>query len=134
VERPRVHGPSSTSASPNLNLHPRALDLIELIDVLWLRGDTIVKAFEIEHTTSVFSGILRMSDLVALQPNLSIPLYIVAPDERRQKVIRELNRPTFPGASSAAGRHLSLPVVLQSQDPGRAGAIVRAVPPARVPR
>ncbi len=78
-----------------LNLHPRALDLIEMIDVLWLRGDTIIKAFEIENTTSVFSGILRMSDLVALQPNLHIPLYIVAPDERRDKVIRELNRPTF---------------------------------------
>jgi hypothetical protein len=39
--------------------------------------------------------ILRMSDLVALQPNLNIPLYIVAPDDRREKVIRELNRPTF---------------------------------------
>lgn len=79
----------------NLNLHPRALDLVELIDVLWLQGDAIVKAFEVENTTSVFSGILRMSDLVALQPNLNIPLYIVAPDERRDKVIRELNRPTF---------------------------------------
>ena len=36
-----------------------------------------------------------MSDLVALQPNLNTPLYIVAPDDRRDKVIRELNRPTF---------------------------------------
>jgi hypothetical protein len=79
----------------NLNLHPRALDLVELIDVLWLQGDAIVKAFEIETTTSVFSGILRMSDLVSLVPNLNIPLYIVAPDERRDKVIREVNRPTF---------------------------------------
>jgi hypothetical protein len=29
-----------------------------------------------------YSGLLRMADLLALQPNVSIPLYIVAPDER----------------------------------------------------
>jgi predicted RNA-binding protein len=68
---------------------------IELIDVLWLRGNAIVAAFEIESTTSIYSGLLRMSDLIAMQPNLNIPLYLVAPDERRQKVIDEVNRPTF---------------------------------------
>lgn len=36
-----------------------------------------------------------MSDLISMQPNLRIPLYIVAPDERRSKVITEINRPTF---------------------------------------
>jgi hypothetical protein len=30
---------------------------IELIDVLWLKGNSIVAAFEIEHTTSVYSGL-----------------------------------------------------------------------------
>ena len=30
-----------------------------------------------------------------MQPNLSIPLFIVAPDDRREKVFREVNRPTF---------------------------------------
>jgi len=68
---------------------------IELIDVLWLRGNAIVAAFEIESTTSIYSGLLRMSDLVTMQPNLNIPLYLVAPDERREKVIEEVNRPTF---------------------------------------
>ena len=68
---------------------------IELIDVLWLRGSTIVAAFEIESTTSIYSGLLRMSDLIAMQPNLNIPLYLVAPDERRDRVITEVNRPTF---------------------------------------
>ena len=52
-------------------------------------------AFEIESTTSIYSGLLRMSDLITMQPNLNIPLYIVAPDERRNKVIAEVNRPTF---------------------------------------
>lgn len=68
---------------------------IELIDVLWLRGNSIVAAFEVESTTSVYSGLLRMSDLLALQPNLDINLFLVAPDERKAKVEQEILRPTF---------------------------------------
>src|SRR5207302_366684 len=68
---------------------------IEMIDVLWLAGNSIVAAFEVECTTSIYSGLLRMSDLLALQPNLEINLYLVAPDERREKVIQEILRPTF---------------------------------------
>jgi predicted RNA-binding protein len=68
---------------------------IELIDVLWLQGNAIVAAFEIEHTTAVYSGLLRMADLITMQPNLNIPLYVVAPDERWAKVSEEVNRPTF---------------------------------------
>jgi hypothetical protein len=36
-----------------------------------------------------------MSDLIVMQPNLNIPLYLVAPDDRREKVMIEVNRPTF---------------------------------------
>ncbi len=68
---------------------------IELIDVLWLKGNAIVAAFEIESTTSIYSGLLRMADLVAMQPNINIPLYLVAPEDRRAKVMTEVNRPTF---------------------------------------
>lgn len=68
---------------------------IELIDVLWLKGNSIVAAFEVECTTSVYSGLLRMSDLLSLQPNLDINLYLVAPDDRRSKVQQEILRPTF---------------------------------------
>jgi hypothetical protein len=68
---------------------------IELIDVLWLKGNSIVHAFEVECTTAVYSGLLRMSDLLALQPNLEISLFLVAPDERRDKVEQEILRPTF---------------------------------------
>jgi hypothetical protein len=32
---------------------------------------------------------------LAMQPNINIPLYLVAPDERRDKVLEEVNRPTF---------------------------------------
>lgn len=68
---------------------------IELIDVLWLKGNAIIAAFEIESTTSIYSGLLRMADLIAMQPNLNIPLFLVAPAERRNKVFAEVNRPTF---------------------------------------
>ena len=69
--------------------------IIALIDVLWLRGNRIIAAFEIECTTSVYSGLLRMSDLLALQPNINIKLYIIAPEIRRSKVRGEILRPTF---------------------------------------
>ncbi len=63
--------------------------------MLWIRGRYIVRAFEVEHTTSVYSGILRMADLLALQPNVDIRLHIVAPLERREKVFQEIRRPVF---------------------------------------
>ncbi len=68
---------------------------IENIDVLWLQGRAIVHAFEIEHTTSIYSGLLRMADLLAMQPRLSISLHIVAPVARRDQVRKEVVRPVF---------------------------------------
>jgi hypothetical protein len=73
-----------------------------MIDVIWLKGSSIQAAFEIESTTSIYSGLLRMADLISMLPNLTIPLFIVAPDERRQKVFTEVRRPTF--------RHLPTPM------------------------
>lgn len=78
-----------------LNYDETTLRTIEQIDVLWLKRRAIVRAFEVEHTTSVYSGILRMADLLALQPNMDIKLHIVAPSERREKVFQELRRPVF---------------------------------------
>ena len=78
-----------------LNYDDITLQTIERIDVIWLRKRSIARAFEVEHTTAVYSGILRMSDLLAYQPNMDIKLYIVAPDDRRDKVKQEIRRPTF---------------------------------------
>ena len=64
---------------------------IEQIVVLWIKKRSIVRAFEVEHTTSVYSGLLRMADLLAMQPNLKIKLHIVAPESRRDKVLREFD-------------------------------------------
>jgi hypothetical protein len=68
---------------------------IENIDLLWLAGQTIVAAFEVEHTTSVYSGLLRMSDLITMQPNLDIKFYLTAPDARHEKFCDEVARATF---------------------------------------
>lgn len=78
-----------------LNYDDTTLKTIEQIDMLWLRGRAIKRAFEVEHTTSIYSGILRMADLLALQPNMDIRLHIVAPVARRDKVFQEVRRPVF---------------------------------------
>lgn len=78
-----------------LSYDAATIKTIEQIDVLWLRRRSIVRAFEVEHTTSVYSGILRMADLLALQPNMDIRLHIVAPASRKDKVFQELLRPVF---------------------------------------
>lgn len=78
-----------------LNYDTATLKTIENIDVLWIKGRSIIRAFEVEHTTSIYSGILRMADLMALQPNLNIHAHIVAPIERKDKVLQEISRPVF---------------------------------------
>jgi hypothetical protein len=89
-------GDFSVETLPNLGLDDSSQKIIGLIDVIWLKGaKQIAAAFEVEHTTSIYSGLLRMSDLVVLAPNLNFPLYLVAPQSRLEKVRRELSRPTF---------------------------------------
>jgi predicted RNA-binding protein len=90
----KVEGNQLLNVLP-LNYDALTIKTIEQIDVLWLKGRSIVRAFEVEHTTSIYSGILRMADLLALQPNMDIKLHIVAPSERRGKVFEEIQRPVF---------------------------------------
>ncbi|MBZ0273226.1 type II restriction endonuclease [bacterium] len=75
-----------------------AVESIRLIDVLYLeRGsDTVAAAFEVEHTTSIHSGIVRMLDL-ALGPasEAARGLFLVAPDDRQDAVRMQLMRPAF---------------------------------------
>src|SRR4029450_9220656 len=78
-----------------LNYDDVTLKTVERIDVLWLKGRSIRRAFEVEHSTSIYSGLLRMADLLALQPNMDIRLHIVAPEDRREKVFAEIRRPVF---------------------------------------
>lgn len=89
-------GDLSLKELPTLGLDTDAQNIIRLIDVVWIKGARqVVAALEIESTTSVYSGLLRLSDLTVSVPNLSFDLYIVAPQSRLDKVRRELLRPTF---------------------------------------
>jgi hypothetical protein len=80
---------------PGMGLSDEATRRISLIDVIWINQSAPVCAFEIETSTSIYSGLLRMSDLLAVTPALKIQIYIVAPRERQTKVLAELARPTF---------------------------------------
>ena len=97
VERHLPEGGARLITRLPLNYNEDTNKTIEQIDVLWLRNRSIARAFEVEHTTAVYSGLLRMADLLALQPNMDIRLYIVAPSERRSKVFQEIRRPAFSG-------------------------------------
>jgi type II restriction enzyme len=73
-------------------------DAIRLIDVLWLTPDTarVAAAFEVEHTTSIYSGIVRLLDLaLGAAAESARGLFLVAPDDREDKVRAQLARPAF---------------------------------------
>lgn len=85
------------------------LDSVRLIDVLWISKETqtVAAAFEVEHSTSIYSGIVRMLDL-ALGTELAVraPLFLVAPDNRRQEVRQQLQRPAFSRVAELGIRYL----------------------------
>jgi hypothetical protein len=78
-----------------LNFDLATMKTIENIDVIWLERRAIAHAFEVEHTTTIYSGLLRMADLLTMQPRIDISLHIVSPLERRDQVRREIVRPVF---------------------------------------
>jgi hypothetical protein len=95
VYRSERLGDLSVESLPSLGLPRPAQDVVEYIDVLWIDDGLVVCAFEVEHSTAVYSGLLRLSDLVTVQPYTPIRLFVVADEARRPKFARELTRPTF---------------------------------------
>lgn len=75
----------------------RVFNIIKQVDVLWLkRGSSELSAmFEVEHSTSIYSGLLRFNDLHLIEPNLKPKFSIVSNDLRRALFLRQINRPTF---------------------------------------
>lgn len=70
-----------------------ALETIQRIDVMWIKDNNIVAAFEVEESTGVSSGLLRLFDLKIVLPGPE--LYIVSKNYSLRKVKREINRPSF---------------------------------------
>lgn len=80
---------------PNFGFDENTRRIVQNIDVLWLTRNVIHRAFEVESTTSIYSGLLRLNDLALAQPNNQIRLLIVAANTRREKVFNQLIRPSF---------------------------------------
>jgi hypothetical protein len=68
---------------------------IENIDVVWKQEFRIGAAYEIENSTSIYSGLLRFADLNILAPNTLYPMFVVAPASRKNRLREQLCRPTF---------------------------------------
>lgn len=67
-----------------------------LIDAMWIGNKSIPAIFEVENSTGVTSGLNRMLSFKKHMPSLSdMRFIIVAPDDLRDKVFREVNRPEF---------------------------------------
>ena len=112
-DRNRAYGGGRLSDGCAGDLRPfdgsAGIDAVRLIDVLWLdrRDGAIHAAFEVEHTTSIYSGIVRMLDL-ALGPcgNLLKGIFLVAPDAREAEVRAQMARPAFAAVVDLDVRYL----------------------------
>lgn len=72
-------------------------DILSEIDVIWIeRGAGRLRAlFEVEHSTPIYSGLLRFNDVHLTSPSSKATYSIVSNDDRRSIFVRQLNRPTF---------------------------------------
>ncbi|MET0753900.1 MAG: restriction endonuclease [Pyrinomonadaceae bacterium] len=67
-----------------------------LIDCIWFKNGRLMPAvIEIEHSTGVRSGLTRMKTFQDAFPPFPTRWVIAAPDEDREKVLRECNTPQF---------------------------------------
>jgi type II restriction enzyme len=95
--------PPAVEASPGA-------EAVRLIDVLWVEraGGHVVAGFEVEHSTSIYSGIVRLLDLALGCPagDATRHLFLVAPDSREDEVRQQLARPAFRAVAHLAVRFL----------------------------
>ncbi len=75
----------------------RIHNVISEVDIIWLqRGSSEIKAlFEVEHSTPIYSGLLRFNDLHLIEPKLQPKFSIVSNELRKALFLRQINRPTF---------------------------------------
>lgn len=71
-------------------------NVLSEIDVVWVASgrNTIEGLYEVEHSTPVYSGLLRFNDVLLTDPKIS-RFSIVSNDSRRAVFTRQLSRPTF---------------------------------------
>lgn len=82
---------------PSIDIPKDVLKTVSLIDVIWINRENkkIECAFEIEKSTSIYSGILRLLDLASSLGNKRYNFFLVAPDSREKELLAQLKRPSF---------------------------------------
>ncbi len=93
---------------PPLELPQEVLKTVSLIDVIWINRDTqqIECAFEVEKSTSIYSGILRLIDLARSLGNRKYNFFLVAPDSREKEIMAQLHRPSFKDVDCVTIRYI----------------------------
>lgn len=71
--------------------YPEILDTVKQIDIIWFKGGYPKYCFEVEHTTDVTKGLLRLYQVKELRTSL----FIVAPSSKRSKFDSEIRKDPF---------------------------------------
>ena len=84
-------------ALPKMEISDDVMEVVNFIDVLWFKKGTndIECAFEVEKTTSIYSGLLRLKDLIYSLSDNEYHVFVLIPDEREREMLAQLKRPAF---------------------------------------
>lgn len=93
---------------PPLDFPPDVARTVSLIDVIWVSRDSkrIECAFEIEKSTSIYSGMLRLMDLASSLGDRQYDFFLVAPDKREKEVLSQLKRPSLQAGNCIGLRYI----------------------------
>jgi len=72
-------------------------DIAEEVDVIWVDrgGGKPAALYEVEHSTPIYSGLLRFNDVHLTLPSVNVRFGIVSNEDRQALFVRQLHRPTF---------------------------------------
>jgi len=71
--------------------YPRLLDTVKHIDVIWFKEEFPVFCFEVEESTDVTKGLLRLYQI----KQLNVTPIIVGPEARKNKFLTEIKKDPF---------------------------------------
>lgn len=102
----RLSDIANVASLPALGLPQDVHRTVELIDVVWLREGEVECAFEVEKSTSIYSGMLRLIDLASSLGNRRYDFFVVIPDDREREAVAQLSRPAFQDLDALTLRYL----------------------------
>ncbi|HCA81487.1 MAG TPA: hypothetical protein DEP53_17285 [Bacteroidetes bacterium] len=72
-------------------------NIVEEVDVMWIqKGSNELRGFfEVEHSTPVYSALLRFNDILLSGGRIQPRFTVVSNEARRDIYVRQINRPTF---------------------------------------